>query len=597
MISNKFLLIISLFISIFTSCFCGCDNNNNNAEVNSKNQSQNKSNDVNNNIENNNSKPDPADTIYDQNKILNIEIKVDEEDWNTLRYERRSLIELFGEKCMEPMGEKPYNYYPATVIIDETELNQVGVRTKGLLGSINPSRPSIKVKVHQFDPDLNYKTLKRFTFNNQNQDPARIRSCLSYKVMTDVGVPASRCNFAHLIINDSDMGIYANVEPIKRPFLLKHYKSSIGNLYESTAADLRTGFIAKIEKKNNVAEDNWTDLENFIKAIESDDDVFLEEIEKVLDLDAFLTYWATEVLIAHWDSFSGNSNNYYFYRKPDNNKFYFIPWGPDSTFTKSRAAFSSVDENSPESVYAKSLLTRRLYNHPEIREKYKQTLKHILENVWNKDELLEEVERIENLISPYILEVYRQSFNEEISYIKQFIAERKEILLEELNRDDVELIDELPKGPTCMIHTGDLNITMNTTWGTQGAENPFNAGSGTMAGSIYNNDLNFTYVGSTAGIEDFGDTASLTVIGLVSQSYFMVSYITLPASRIKKDETVIINGKEVSGFFLSLTPPAPAQILGFLGNGTIKFTEASTIDGEPIKAEITTEIWGGDINP
>ena len=39
-------------------------------------------------------------------------------------------------------------------------------------------------------------------------------------------------------------------------------------------------------------------------------------------------------MVGHWDSFSGNANNYYFYRDPGTEKFYFLPWGPDAPPTE-----------------------------------------------------------------------------------------------------------------------------------------------------------------------------------------------------------------------------------------------------------------------
>ena len=91
-------------------------------------------------------------------------------------------------------------------------------------------------------------------------------------------------------VNDDDMGVYANVEAIKKPMLRRLFGDDSGNLYEGTVADIRTGFTARIEKKTNEDEDDWSGFERSPVAIESPDDEFVERIDAVLDIDAFLRF-------------------------------------------------------------------------------------------------------------------------------------------------------------------------------------------------------------------------------------------------------------------------------------------------------------------
>ena len=88
-------------------------------------------------------------------------------------------------------------------------------------------------------------------------------------------------------VNDDDMGVYANVEAIKKPMLRRLFGDDSGNLYEGTVADIRTGFTARIEKKTNEDEDDWSDLNALLAAIESPDDEFVERIDAVLILMLF----------------------------------------------------------------------------------------------------------------------------------------------------------------------------------------------------------------------------------------------------------------------------------------------------------------------
>ena len=80
-----------------------------------------------------------------------------------------------------------------------------------------------------------------------------------------------------MMVNDDDVRVYANVEAIKKPMLRRLFGDDSGNLYKGTVADIRTGFTARIEKKTNEDEDDWSDLNALLAAIESPDDEFAAE--------------------------------------------------------------------------------------------------------------------------------------------------------------------------------------------------------------------------------------------------------------------------------------------------------------------------------
>ena len=122
-----------------------------------------------------------------------------------------------------------------------------------------------------------------------------------------------------------------------------------GNLYEGTAADIRTGgFMDRIEKKTNETEDDWSDIYRLRDAIEAPDETFREEIETVLNLEAFINFWAAEALIGHWDGFSGNANNYFIYSNPVDGKFHLYPGDPTAPSPKRGAGSVRPMKRIPE---------------------------------------------------------------------------------------------------------------------------------------------------------------------------------------------------------------------------------------------------------
>jgi len=393
-----------------------------------------------------------ADNIESYNfpadEVLNVSVTIATEKFDQLRSERRTMYEVLAGNCSDGLLDV-YNYYPADVTINGQLLWNVGLRTKGFLGSINPERPSLKVKLQEYENDLLYKGRKRFTFNNNNQDPARLKTCMSYYIFRKMGVPASRCNFAHMYVNGKDYGIYSNVEPLKKPFLARAFGDDDGNLYEGTIADLRTGFRARLQKKTNEKENDWSDIDDLIEIIEAPDDhVFSENISKVLNITAFIRFSIAEILVGHWDGFGSNTNNYYIYRDPITDKFYFIPWGPDGTFDNSSLLVSGT-----EIIYTSSLLNQRFYAIPKFRALYRKTMRTLLNEIWNTEEFLAEFDRMKSLISELDNKISG------LDRVRYFIKNRKAILLRLI---DAEIYPSNFttgfKFPDCLNKNGNISI-------------------------------------------------------------------------------------------------------------------------------------------
>ena len=60
---------------------------------------------------------------------------------------------------------------------------------------------------------------------------------------------------------------------------------------------------------NNHETTDRSDLIAIIEALEQPDDPLLEALSRRVDLDAFFTHWALEVITGHWDGYAGNLNN------------------------------------------------------------------------------------------------------------------------------------------------------------------------------------------------------------------------------------------------------------------------------------------------
>jgi hypothetical protein len=314
---------------------------------------------------------DPTDPYFDLGRVLNIAIEIAPEDWDTLRQQTRTLEDVVAE--IERYGlSRPfadiYTWFPATVTVDGETRSGVGVRKKGFVGSQSETKPALKLRFDKYvDGQALGGVMERMTLNNSVQDPSLINTCLGHQVFAAAGVPTPRCSFATVSVNGRNLGLYVHVEEIKAPFLARHFASTGGNLYEGTVSDFTPEYRGTIEKKTNEDEDDWSDVDAVVAALQDPSDAGLAALAEVVDLDRFLTFWAVEVLVGHWDGYTGNRNNYRFYAEPGG-RFVFMPWGVDDAFhlKDDPNPFDGIS-NPPPSVLALTAIPNRFYHDDEWR--------------------------------------------------------------------------------------------------------------------------------------------------------------------------------------------------------------------------------------
>ncbi len=330
-----------------------------------------------------------SDDVFDRERLLQIYLKMPNQDFAQLRSEGRPLDSTFAG-C--PSAEFEYNDFKALANIDGEVIENVAIRKKGYLGSLSHKRPSLKLNFDSHQEGRTFKTLKRMTLNNDRQDPSHTHQCMAYDLFKAAGIAAPRCNLAHVVINNEDMGIYSHVESIKKPFLERHFNNKSGNLYEAQIADFGSKLNQRFELKTNKTINDRSDLDRLAETIELEDEAFLNQISQHIDVDEFITFWAVETLIGHWDSATGNTNNYYIYHNPEDDLFHFIPWGTDSAFT--------IDKHlKPNSgpLFKNFSLAKRFYDIEQTRQRYFNAINTLLTEHWSEDDLLSVLAKVQQL--------------------------------------------------------------------------------------------------------------------------------------------------------------------------------------------------------
>ena len=368
--------------------------------------------------------------LFPTNRVLEVKITLAENDWDTIRNQSRNLFEALEAKRKDGPVKGPYTWVKAEVKIGDKEFTEVGLRKKGFVGSQNKSRPSLKIKLNHIDKQAQLSGLSMLTFNNNQQDISLMSQAVGYALYNAAGSPAPRCGYARITVNGKNLGIYSHVESLREPLLKRGFGDDRGTLYEGTVVDFFRGWDKAFEKKLGKDRLGREKINQLIDVLEQDDLADVEQaIGQLVDLDSFYTFWAVEGLIGFWDGYTANNNNFFVYLNPRTEKFHFLPWGLDCGFEK-YSQLPGISRRAPLSVKTKGRVAYRLYQVESCRKRYEQTLRQILTDHWNEDNLIAESERRFAMLKPYLAREQARKF--QIKGIQNFIRNRRGDLTREI---------------------------------------------------------------------------------------------------------------------------------------------------------------------
>ncbi|MFM1768629.1 MAG: hypothetical protein RJA22_1158 [Verrucomicrobiota bacterium] len=306
-------------------------------------------------------RPDPSDALFVSGVIPHIRIEITESNLARLRREDR-------------------RYVPCTIREGTNVWEDVGVHRKGAAGSTRDlnDQPALSVNFDKFVHDQKFFGLDKFHLNNSVQDASRLCEILCARLFAEAGVPAARVGHARVSLNGRDLGLYVLKEGFDKSFLRRHFPNPNGNLYDG-------GFLADIDgnpQRTSGSGDvaNRADLKALVAAAQDKDPTNrFARLERLLDLDRFLSFVALEVITWHWDGYVMNRNNYRVYHDPDRDKLLFFPHGMDQMFW---------DPNGPLIPgNLQGLVSRALLQTPEGRRRYRARLAEITTNYFTAERM------------------------------------------------------------------------------------------------------------------------------------------------------------------------------------------------------------------
>ena len=389
--------------------------------------------------------PNYVTTIFDDDKVIEINIEMSEDDWQ----------EMIDNASAE-------EYTSANITVNGTTYTNVGIRPKGnsslsqIVADSTTDRFSFKLKFDKYIDGQTLDGLSKLVLNNNMSDTIYMKEYLSYKLLDSLNVPTPECAYAHITVNGEEWGLYLAVEPIEEEFIERHYGSINGNLYKpesdsvamgnkddngqmQTPPDMNNGDNSMqmpqsmpngigggMGGNSNGADLVWNgdDVSNYssifdnaiFKTTDSDDytkilDMIehldsLEDIESYLNVDEVLRYFAVNTFLVNLDSYASNmKHNYYLYE--DDGLVSILPWDYNLSFAGFQAGSASNAINFPiDSPVSDSLeaspLIGKLLEVDKYKELYHQYLNEIVENFINNGTYETLITKVNSLISNYV---------------------------------------------------------------------------------------------------------------------------------------------------------------------------------------------------
>lgn len=292
---------------------------------------------------------------------------------------------------LHALRENPREYTPITAVVNGQTFTNVGAKLKGAAGSFRPvdDQPALTLHFSKWVEGRRLFGIRRLHLNNSVQDPSYLNEYLGSELFRAAGVPTPRVAWATVEMNDRKLGLYVLKEAFEKEFLRTHFGGAAGNLYDG-------GFVQDIhqhlERESGEGPDDHSDLKGLVAATEERDRARRwERLQQVLDVDRFATYAALSVMLADWDGYPLNRNNYRIYFRPEDRRAVFLPHGMDQLFQRS---YFELDANWSGSV------AWALFDIPAGQALYESRCREVFTNVFRLDRMTNAMARACTALQP-----------------------------------------------------------------------------------------------------------------------------------------------------------------------------------------------------
>ena len=372
---------------------------------------------------------DYAETLFDTSYIHEINVEIAKEDYDDL--------------LKNPTDKTKYT---VDVVIDGERYEEVSFATKGnsslffVADDENSDRYSYKINFSKNIKDQRCHGLDKLNLNNMYKDATYMKDFISYDMFRNSGIDTPLAAYTKISFNGVEHGLYLMVEDIDKSFLIRN-RDGKGVIYKPEAdLDLDMEQIAQIKESglNYDVEVNGADFiyiddnpesysdifENNVTHSEEADELRViealkglkegKELDKHLDTDELIRYFALQVFLMNYDSYIGPMlHNYFLYE--NEGRLSLFPWDYN-------LAFLTFDQVLPEDAFIDAtpyinygidtpLYLTKEENRPMWKwiqedegytQKYHEAMKEIIDKYFSSGMYEKKIDELSEQLRPYV---------------------------------------------------------------------------------------------------------------------------------------------------------------------------------------------------
>ncbi len=315
------------------------------------------------------------------------------------------------------------------VTVDGIAKSNSGVRMKGNSSFTHPNnKKPFKISFDEYVSGQKWNGLKSVSLGNCWNDPTFMREKLHLDICRAAGIPAPRCNFAKLYINDSLYGLYSMVESVDKVFMSSRYGNNNGTYFKAVDgrdtgtqvySDFRwygydsTAYFDKYENKTSSILASWRRLISNIDTLTHSSGL-AATYPLITNTGSVYRAMAMDNMFGNFDAYMHSGRNFYVYfNTATSNKMEWIIWDVSLTF----GAMPGTGISSPETLPVtyvidtaqRPMLGRILYN-TTLKNEYLLALCNLHKTYFNSAYLYPKIDSIANIIRPAVQSDTRKMF-------------------------------------------------------------------------------------------------------------------------------------------------------------------------------------------
>ena len=273
----------------------------------------------------------------------------------------------------------------------------VAARFKGngtYIGSLYGQKRSFKVDLNKYSKGQALAGVHTLNFLNMIEDSSCMHDALSYEVFRESGVPSPGTSYAWLTVDipgkwsQQPLGLYLMVENLDGDFAAGHFGSKKAPIFKPVTYELFkdlgydwSAYAGIYDLKTKATEEQKRRVIDFARLLtHADDAEFARRVGEFLDLDEFARFVAGMVLLASYDGFLSNGQNFYMYLDPRSNKFGFMPWDLDHSWGEF-GYIGTAEKRENASIWKPWAHPNRLLERVIVVDEFKQLYRAQLETM------------------------------------------------------------------------------------------------------------------------------------------------------------------------------------------------------------------------